>query len=877
MRVIKPQLLSLLTRPYEFRRQCHLGISVLAFVPMDGSKTLLPEAELWPFVASHLPADTVLDEAVPKRGGEVLVIGNAWPRPEIDASKCRVEVKLGEIVKTLYVFGDRYFDGDRISEPQPFESMVLDWTTSFGGPGFEPNPLGRGIEPLVDAGGKKRFILPNVEHPDRLLRLRDQRPQPAGMGPIDRLWPQRMQWAGTYDQAWLKQQFPGFASDIDWRYFNVGDADQHQPRSFRGDESYQLLNLHPQRGRLTGQLPGIMARCLIRQGDAPQPFESVCELTTVWFFPEQERAVLVFQTSITVSEPDATDVNEILIAAEDLWAPRELAHYLGVSELRQDRERAAYEALNDQVLLPSSVDSSAGASVGDYMDGPGQIRRAHMMARLDREQEKLKDELAGQNLTSDPLSEGFESSQNELEKIKSLKLAELPEFIEEKSRTLSQARERLEKQQQESEARFKDEFGTELQAAAKPPDFSAADREREIRAGLKEMSLLGVDTRELEDSLLSAEALESYRFAEKGQNKLYRQSAHLQAPPAAKGSEGDKDRLLDMIKSGQSLAAKDFTGLDLRGIDLSNQDLAGIFLTGSDLREADLRGANLDEAVLAHCDLRLARLHGASLRASSLGKARLDKADLSETNLDQATLTGASLLEATLDGATLNEADIREATLTRTSLRHVQAPQLVFLKTILEEVDFSSAILDQAVFIEIDLSGCDFSSASLEKAVLLSCTGRSTVFQQAQLRNLRVVGVGDFSESDFSGADFSHANLAESNLRGLNLAGANMTGAILEQADLSGIKGQGASLARTLASDCRLSGADLREADLAQINLMQGSLERADLRGADFSGANLYRLQIGRAHISRQTRFDDAYTARVNIYPLKFPPKTTPS
>lgn len=872
MKVIKPQTLSLLTRPYEFRRQCHLGIAILAFVPLDGRRTLLPEMALWPFAAEHLPEGTVLDEAIPKRGGEVLVVGQAWPRPAVDSTKCRVQVQLGEIDKTLNVFGERRFNGDRISQPQAFESMALDWTRSFGGPGFAPNPLGRGIESELDERGTRQFVLPNVELPDQLLRLRGQQPRPAGLGPIDRLWPQRLKRAGTYGPEWLRQQFPGLATDIDWRYFNLADADQHQARPFSGDERYRLLNLHPERGLIEGQLPGIMARCLIRRDDQAEPAEVSCALTTVWCFPEQERAVLVFHASIEVAEPDATDVRDILIAADDLDSPRPLEHYLAVRTKRLDPERAPYEALNDRVLLPDTLEQGELPTLGDLVNGGGQIRRKLLEAQMAREQARLEQTLKAKGLQPPDLKQMPGNPGIDPEEIMGLRLDQVPDLMMEMEKSMSEARAKMAARQQEAEALLREVRSEDGRSGARPPDFRAVDKAREIRDRLAEMARHGFDTRELEQQLLSDEALDNLRFVEKSQITLYRRSAHMQDPPSLrKDGEPLRRRLRELIEAGQSLAGEDFTGLDLRGFKFNGADLGGIFLSGSDLREVDLRGARLDQAVLAHCDLRQARLDTASLHEANLGKSRMDHACLAEANLEQATLTAASLIESTLDGAKLTGADIREAVFVRSSLRNVHGQQLLFHETRIEQVDFSGANLDQATFIEIDLSGCDFSQASMEKAALLSCIGRCTCFRGARLRNFRVVG-----EGDYSGADFSGACLVEANLRGSCLVEANLSDALLDQADLSRIDGRRASLARASARGCRLIAADLRDADLSETNLLQGSLERADLRAAKLSGANLYQLQLGRAHVSRQTNFDEAYMARVNIYPLKFPRKTTP-
>ena len=86
------------------------------------------------------------------------------------------------------------------------------------------------------------------------------------------MWTQRAALRGTYDDRWLKEDFPGLARDIDLRFFNLAPADQQQDSSFVGDEPYAFHNLHPRQPMVSGRLPGLAARVLVsrrgRKGQA---------------------------------------------------------------------------------------------------------------------------------------------------------------------------------------------------------------------------------------------------------------------------------------------------------------------------------------------------------------------------------------------------------------------------------------------------------------------------------------------------------------------------------------------------------------------------------------------------------------------------------
>ena len=64
-------------------------------------------------------------------------------------------------------------------------------------------------------------LLPNLEDPREMVRTPNDRPAPAGFGPLDATWPQRTALMGTYDDRWLREDFPGLPKDLDWAAFNA--------------------------------------------------------------------------------------------------------------------------------------------------------------------------------------------------------------------------------------------------------------------------------------------------------------------------------------------------------------------------------------------------------------------------------------------------------------------------------------------------------------------------------------------------------------------------------------------------------------------------------------------------------------------------------
>lgn len=113
--------------------------------------------------------------------------------------------------------------------------------------------------PSVQDNGRVHW-LPNIEDPSRPMASPGDRPSPAGFGPIDTMRPQRTRYQGTYDETWLKTQFPAVAADTDWRFFNTAPEDQQQDHPFTGTEDYAFVNLHPTQPHLEGKLRASRAR-----------------------------------------------------------------------------------------------------------------------------------------------------------------------------------------------------------------------------------------------------------------------------------------------------------------------------------------------------------------------------------------------------------------------------------------------------------------------------------------------------------------------------------------------------------------------------------------------------------------------------------------
>lgn len=168
MEIKKPDHCLLLQSYHVIDNQPLLFIS-LGYV-VDQHQHLLAEQEVWPWLLSSSDQEPI-DLVFKKKHGTFAVVGKAYANREQGmAEKMAVTAQIGALKKSVYVFGDRYWEqgltGWRSSDPRPFSSLPLDLSTAFGGEGYPCNPYGKGYSP---SGVQVGSPLPNVERIDQLI------------------------------------------------------------------------------------------------------------------------------------------------------------------------------------------------------------------------------------------------------------------------------------------------------------------------------------------------------------------------------------------------------------------------------------------------------------------------------------------------------------------------------------------------------------------------------------------------------------------------------------------------------------------------------------------------------------------------------------
>lgn len=870
MKVFKPMPLSLLARCFEFRERIWMGVSALLMVPLGPApRRLWPEKDIWQFWAARPEAQWPLEEGMPRARAEYLVCGHAYPHGG-DRRACAVRARVGALGKQLNVHGSRFWNGDRPSEPQPFERLPLDWAHAWGGPDCPQNPLGMGMADQ-DVGGARVRPLPHVEYPHRMLASRSGAGLPAGFGPIDGMWPQRAAKRGTYDDAWFKTHFPAVAPDADWTTFNVAPDDQQQDAPFAGDERYVFDNLHPTLPALSGALPGLRARMFVTQRvDGEQKFREVAgALRALWFFPDEERAILVFQGMHPIAEDDGADIVHLLGAVEDIGRPRPAEHYLHVRDKRLDKDHGALEALREDDLMPADL-------VVPLIDFTPQENRAleRGQKRAEAERIKARAEVASHGLDPDEHAAPVKGeappdirSLDDLLRVRAQvdqRMAAMKQQAEaSKAKGVAEVRALFEREGKDFSLIEREMAGLETRGPPKPfvddllqsfHGFIAAGQNN--KAGIAELEQFVADDK------LHAQ----WRHGETRQLMAYRMTAHYQIPAdRAQGAaaEATRRRVMDRHAAGGDFRQWDLTGAELAGLDLSGADLEGALMERANLSGTNLSGANLRGAVLAHADLLSTQCRGAVLAGANLGAARVMKTDFEGADLTDAVFVKAQMDEVSWRGATLDGVRLEEARMGAIDCSGAHAEQmLAFLQLDLRGFRFADARLKQAAFVECDLTGVDFGGAVFEKCGFVTIQAAG-----ARFAGLRIDSGCFVQGCDLGGADFSGATLPNISFRGANLAGVRLHGAQLRGADFSECDLTGADLGRADAREARFVRARLAGARLAGTNLMEAVFQHAALQDTDYRDANLFRSDFARVRVAPGVRFDGAIVTRMRTYP----------
>ncbi len=647
-----------------------------------------------------------------KPRADVMVLGTCHTTGGAPVESERVTIRLGAMVKSLLVFGDRVVDSrGQPARPEPFVKMPLSWDRAYGGPAFDRNPLGCGASSTKLPDGGTVIRLPNldVEGGTSKRSQTTAKLEPVGFGPMPGTWPQRVKKVGAVDASYMKDRWPWYPRDFDWGYFNAAPADQQIEGYLRGDESFTAQCLHPL-SKYRCKLPGLRVRCFVNETVKAREElrEFRMNLDTAWIDMDAETLVLVWRGYVAVRTEKCLEVEHMFVATEPL------AEAPAATDACRERFWAALERREDvdEELEPEEEpeEEDEGPEVEDQDD-----------AEPAEEDEPAVEAAPPRAPAADDAAEAEEPDEE----------AEAPDEPDEDDDELTEARVRELAEQRQSLA------GLDLSdLALDDVDFSGLDMQGAIleTASLMRANFTGTN---LAEAILAGANLRDAKLV------------------------------------GANLTEADLTGATLLKADLSRAIATGADFTGARLRSANLCGATANDAIFATADLSEANASGANFAAADLCETRLHRTDFTGANLAEAALenawgrgvkaVGANLTNVRAANARFSEADFREANAADSVWETADLYGVNFTKANLNRAEFSGAYLTGATFNSAEVKEAQFGDATVRRGRFIRCNLYETSFGGADLTE------ANFTEANLFGATLMDATLTKALFTGANL------------------------------------------------------------------------------------------------------------
>jgi hypothetical protein len=430
---------------------------------------------------------------------------------------------------------------------------------------------------------------------------------------------------GRVDRQWLLEGWPHLPRDTQGEWFNTAPEDQRLPAFFRGDETVEIRNMHPEKPLLKSVLPGLRARLFVQrlEGDSSLFREIPCRAETLWLFPDREVGILLYRGSVPVADDEYVEILNLYGQWESLADPPEPVDFYNRrfrQEISPEPPPVAAPAPPPEPTPPQAPPAPAETPLHPELKALLQevealeARTMDMLKKAGLDPALVMAQAAA--LAAPEAAAGAGS------------LAELEQAIAEMDRQTAS----FLKPFGISPADMEKILAANPEAPLKPMDDIIADLRKagfhkpEIEAQLKEA-----------DRLMK-EATASLENLEQAAGKAGAEAANVppQEPPPAAETPLTAEELLARHRRGESLGGLDLTGLDLSGLDFSGADFSGSVLEKVLFKKARLCRARFDGSILMDGDFTEADLTGASLLGARAGNAGFTGASLVTADLRRA-------------------------------------------------------------------------------------------------------------------------------------------------------------------------------------------------------------------------------------------------
>ena len=201
----------------------------------------------------------------------------------------------------------------------------------------------------------------------------------------------------------------------------------------------------------------------------------------------------------------------------------------------------------------------------------------------------------------------------------------------------------------------------------------------------------------------------------------------------------------EVLGPGVNLIGCDFSGLNLKNVDLSFSTLSSINFSNTNLEGAILSASELD-----NIDFSNANLKSSSFINSVSNNNNFKSADLTGTNMINAIFKHTNFENTILESVNLDGAYFENVNLKKSVL--------------------SKSLLHQIIFNNVNISDANLEMSDLKYAKITNTHFHNTNLKDTTLFYANLSG-NDLSNADFRGADLFKANFSNSDLSGANFLG----------------------------------------------------------------------------------------------------------
>lgn len=891
MQIIKSLYSSLLNRTLQVHGTYVAFFSVGFFFRLSDGKLLL-DPKGWEAMVKGGYGMSNFDEAVRKDVGEFIVLGKAIAPAGKAVRQLPVQVRVGSIEKRLIVSGRRDWESVTGTLGQPGEFVVQDigYEYTYGGSVFTENPVGIGAEVKTLVSEFSGQPLPQVEYPGDPMVARNRPVKPASFSQVQVAWPQRQKYAGTYDERYLRNDMPGFARDLDWRFFQIAAPDQWNQGYWKTDEAFEIHHMNEKMPLIKGRLPGVVARCFVNKVDEGESClsEIPLQLDTVWLCPNDDLGWVLFRGSTGTDSLFTENITAVLCALENANdARRPLAYYENEYRLRSDPNERFKYLMYEAPLLPDGFTPDLSELLGEEMAGEintfADAMKLHAEAQKKVAAAQFPEGLnARPNTETPPLVAGLDEA-----KIQALIDKAFPPLKDAAGkvvgidmphmdlRALDELKAYFRDVQQAGKADMLLQLKTQRAQLAQQPateitiammasldeaidavqtgpkltrptlstqQIALQEFIEQSRQRVAKLIAAGQATKEQLDKLETdyVEMEKKLAFAALSIMQTYRDGAHLSArstSPHPGQEDGKRKELIARHSKGLSCKGMDLAFCDLSNLDLSGIDLSGAFLENVVIHDTKLTGANLENAVMAYSDIMNADFSGANLVGANLGSATIKNVAFLDTRTDAIILAQSALEQCTFRQCLLSKKldGMLDTRLHSCSFSQCDMTGLTLNANTLEYCRFDQCVLSDANLIKVNAKHAVFNECMLNATNLIECDLQFATFNRCSMKNARFL-----AGSRLQRATFTHSDISESNFRECQADFAVFTSTTAHLTDFSGAQLKNCIFDKINSHQMQMTGAQLADSSFRRANLFGVSLMQADIRRCNFFEANLY-------------------------------------